>query len=179
MLRTLVLAAAALALAGCGGPVGNASVPQPAKPVELQRYLGKWYELARYDNRFERGCEGVTAEYSPRPDGMIRVLNTCRQGAPDGEARSAEGRAKVVGGSGGAKLKVAFFGPFFADYWVLDRADDYSWAIVGEPSGRYLWLLSRDPSPDAATLDAHLKRIAALGYDTRLLKIVRQPPATS
>lgn len=178
MFRSLAIAFAALSLAGCGGPVGNPAVPEPAKAVELQRYLGRWYELARYDNRFERGCEGVTAEYSLRPDGMIKVLNTCRQDAPDGEARSAEGRAKLVEGAGGAKLKVAFFGPFFADYWVLDRADDYSWAIVGEPSGRYLWLLSRTPSPDQATMDAHLKRIAALGYDTRMLRMVRQPPAT-
>ncbi|HRD46359.1 MAG TPA: lipocalin family protein [Caulobacter sp.] len=176
--RSFAALALTVLLAGCGGPVGNSAVPQPAKPVELQRYLGKWYELARYDNRFERGCEGVTAEYSLRPDGMVRVLNTCREGAPEGEARSAEGRAKVVEGSNGAKLKVAFFGPFFADYWVLDRADDYGWAIVGEPSGRYLWLLSRDPAPDAATMDSHRKRIAALGYDIRLLKIVRQPPAT-
>lgn len=178
MLRALLFSVIALGLAACGGPVGNAAVPEPAKPVELQRYLGKWYELARYDHSFERGCEGVTAEYSLRDDGLIRVLNTCREGAPDGEARTAEGRAKVVEGSDGAKLKVSFFGPFFGDYWVLDRADDYSWAIVGEPSGRYLWLLSRDTSPDAAVLDAHLKRIAGLGYDTRMLKMVRQSPAT-
>lgn len=178
MVRALAALSLALLVAACGGPVGNPAVPQPAKPVELERYLGRWYELARYDNRFERGCEGVTAEYSLRPDGMIRVLNTCREGATDGEARSAEGRAKVVEGSNGARLKVAFFGPFFADYWVLDRADDYSWAIVGEPSGRYLWLLSRDPSPDAATLEAHRRRIAALGYDLGLLRAVRQPPAT-
>jgi len=176
--RPFAALALAVLVAGCGGPVGNPSVPEPAKAVELQRYLGKWYELARYDNRFERGCEGVTAEYSERPDGMIRVLNTCRDGAPDGEARSAEGRAKVVEGAGGAKLKVAFFGPFYADYWVLDRADDYSWAIVGEPSGRYLWLLSRDPAPGAAVMEAHRKRIAGLGYDTGLLRTVRQPPAT-
>jgi apolipoprotein D and lipocalin family protein len=168
----------ALALAGCtSGPSGNAAVPQPAKPVELERYLGRWYELARYEHRFEQGCEGVTAEYSKRPDGMIRVLNTCREDAPDGTARSAEGRAKVVEGSDGAKLKVAFFGPFFGDYWVLDRADDYSWAIVGEPSGKFLWILSRDPTPGEAVMTAHIARAAALGYDTSMIKRVKQPPA--
>jgi len=173
-----VLLILALALAGCvSGPSGNAAVPQPAKPVDLERYLGRWYELARYENRFERGCEGVTAEYSQRPDGMIGVLNTCREGAPDGKARAAEGRAKVVEGSDGAKLKVAFFGPFFGDYWVLDRADDYSWAIVGEPSGRFLWILSRDPAPGQAVVDGHIARAAALGYDTTMIKRVAQPPA--
>ena len=168
----------ALALAGCAsGPSGNAAVPQPAKAVDLERYLGRWYELARYENRFERGCEGVTAEYSMRPDGMISVLNTCRDGAPDGKARAAEGRAKVVEGGDGAKLKVAFFGPFFADYWVLDRAEDYSWAIVGEPSGKYLWILSRDPTPGEAVMETHIARAAALGYDTALIRRVKQPPA--
>jgi apolipoprotein D and lipocalin family protein len=173
-----VLLILTLALAGCvSGPSGNASVPQPAKAVELERYLGRWYELARYENRFERGCEGVTAEYSKRPDGMIAVLNTCRAGAPDGKARAAEGRAKVVEGSDGAKLKVAFFGPFFGDYWVLDRADDYSWAIVGEPSGKFLWILSRDPSPGQAVIDGHIARAGALGYDTAMIRRVAQPPA--
>jgi apolipoprotein D and lipocalin family protein len=176
-LRAVVLIFA-LALAGCvSGPSGNASVPQPAKAVELERYLGRWYELARYENRFERGCEGVTAEYSKRPDGMIAVLNTCRDDAPDGKARAAEGRAKVVEGSDGAKLKVAFFGPFWADYWVLDRADDYSWAIVGEPSRKYLWILSRDPTPGDAAVAALVARTAALGYDTSRLLMVKQPPA--
>lgn len=168
----------ALALAGCAsGPSGNAAVPQPAKAVDLERYLGRWYELARYEHRFERGCEGVTAQYSKRPDGMIAVLNTCRDGAPDGKARAAEGRAKVVEGSDGAKLKVSFFGPFFGDYWVLDRADDYSWAIVGEPSGKYLWILSRDPTPGEAVIAGHIARAAALGYDTALIRRVQQPPA--
>lgn len=168
----------ALALAGCAsGPSGNASVPQPAKPVDLERYLGRWYELARYENRFERGCEGVTAQYSQRPDGMIGVLNTCRDGAPGGEAKVANGRAKVVEGSEGAKLKVSFFGPFFGDYWVLDRAEDYSWAIVGEPSGKYLWILSRDPTPGEAVIDRHIARAAALGYDTTMIRRVAQPPA--
>jgi apolipoprotein D and lipocalin family protein len=94
-------------------PVGNRRVPAPAKPVDLERYLGLWYEIARYDNGFERGCEAVTAEYSLRPDGLIRVLNTCRDGSPAGRARSSEGKARIVPGSGNAKLKVSFFGPFF------------------------------------------------------------------
>ena len=99
---------------------GNPSVPEPAKPVDLERYLGRWFELARFENRFERGCEGVTAEYRRRPDGLIEVVNTCRKGSPAGPRRVARGRAKRVPGSGNAKLKVSFFGPFFlGDYWIL------------------------------------------------------------
>lgn len=99
----------------CAGsrPVGNLSVPEPAKPVDLSSYLGRWYEIARYDSSFERDCEGVTAEYSLRPDGMIRVLNICHKGGPEGRVGTAEAKAKIIPGSGNAKLKVSYFGPFF------------------------------------------------------------------
>jgi apolipoprotein D and lipocalin family protein len=156
-------------------PVGNAAVPQPSKPVDLRRYLGVWYEIARYENGFERGLEGVTAEYRIRADGVIQVVNTGRLGSPTGRARLAEGRAKVVAGSGSAKLKVSFFGPFYiGDYWVLDRADDYAWSIVGEPSGRYLWLLSRTPYPLPDLRSAIRARAAELGYDTGLIRTTLQ-----
>lgn len=173
-----LLIAAFVALGACSGAAGqDRPVAAPARPVDLNLYLGKWYELARYDMVFERGCEGVTAEYAMRPDGMVRVLNTCRKGTPDGPVKTAEGRARVVAGSDGAKLKVAFFGPFWADYWVLDRAEDYSWAIVGEPSGQYLWILSRDATPGADALVALVARTQALGYDTSRLHMTLQPPA--
>jgi apolipoprotein D and lipocalin family protein len=170
-----LLIAAGVTLAGCAaivtGPKGNAQVPEPRKPVELDRYLGRWYEVARYDNRFERGCEGVVAEYSLRDDGDVRVRNICRKGQPEGEARESEGRAKIVADSGGAKLKVSFWGPFFiGNYWILDHADDYSWSIVGEPSGRYLWILTRDAHPAASQIDALYARAASLGYDTSMLR---------
>ncbi|PIB90307.1 lipocalin family protein [Caulobacter sp. FWC2] len=175
-MRTPLLALSlVLGLGACvSGPSGNPNPPQPAKPVVLDRYLGKWYEVARYDMRFEKGCEGVTAEYSKRPDGLIRVLNTCRQGAVDGPLKTSEGKAKVVDTATNAKLKVSFFGPFFGDYWVMDHADDYSWSIVGEGSGKYLWLLSRKLPTDAdrAALTARAK---ALGYDTNMLRPTKQP----
>jgi apolipoprotein D and lipocalin family protein len=158
-------------------PLGNPRVPEPAKPVDLDRYLGHWYELARYDVGFERRCEGVTADYASRPDGLIDVVNTCRRGAPDGPVHAARARARVVPNSGGAKLKVAFFGPFFVgDYWVLDHADDYAWSIVGEPSGRYLWILARDPLPPQDARSALVARVRDMGYDTGLLRFTRQPP---
>lgn len=152
-------------------PVGNRSVPQPCKPVSLSRYLGIWYEIGRYENGFEQGLEGVTAEYRVRADGLIRIVNCGRLGAPTGRVRVAEGWAKVVPGSDNAKLKVSFFGPFFVgDYWVLDHADDYSWSIVGEPSGRYLWLLCRAAYPTPELRAAIEGRARELGYDTDLIR---------
>lgn len=166
----LSIAAVTVASAARAMPVGNPKVPEPAKAVDLKAYLGKWYELGRYENRFEKGCDGVTAEYSLLDDGQVKVLNTCgqRDGKP---GKTSEGKAKIVAGSNNAKLKVSFFGPFyFGDYWVLDHADDYSWSIVGEPSGKYLWLLSRTakPSPEART--ALVNRARELGYDTGLIR---------
>jgi apolipoprotein D and lipocalin family protein len=163
-----------LLLTACiAGPSGNPKPPQPAKSVDLDRYVGRWYEVARYDMRFEKGCEGVTADYSKRPDGLIRVLNTCHQGAVDGPVKTSEGKAKVVDPATNAKLKVSFFGPFWGDYWVLDHADDYSWSIVGEGSGKYLWLLARKPPTDLER-EALTARARALGYDTAMLRPTKQ-----
>ena len=177
-LAAAVLLASALAVGGCTSllskhAVGNTAVPQPAKPVELSRYLGHWYELARYEQGFQKDCDGVTADYALREDGKVEVINTCRK--PDGSIKRATGKAKVVDTATGAKLKVSFFGPFYGDYWVLDHADDYSWSIVGEGSGRYLWLLSRDANPGPVKLEALVERAKAMGYDTSMLRITRQP----
>lgn len=156
------------------GKRGNAQVPQPAKPVDLTRYVGRWYELARYENGFERDCEAVTADYAARDDGLIDVTNRCHKGGVSGPLDESKGRAKVVAGSDNAKLKVSFFGPFFVgDYWVLDHADDYRWSIVGEPSGRYLWILTREAVPSSAEKDALIDRVRALGYDTSMLRMTR------
>jgi len=158
-------------------PVGNPSVPGPAKPVDLSRYLGRWYEIARYDSSFERDCEGVTADYSLRPDGLIRLLNPCHKRSPEGPVRIAEGKAKVVPGSDNAKLKVSFLGPFFfGDYWVLDHAEDYSWSIVGEPSGKYMWLLCREAAPAEPVKASLLRRASEIGYDTSMLRTTQQSP---
>ena len=169
-----------LLLAGCAsfskaGPVGNSAVPQPAKSVELNRYLGRWYELARYEAPFQKNCEAVTADYSLNDDGTIKVLNNCRQDAVDGKLRTATGKAKIVDTATNGKLKVSFFGPFYGDYWVLDHADDYSWSIVGEPSGRYLWILSRDAKPSDAKRAAIYARARELGYDWKLVRETKQP----
>lgn len=177
-LARIVLVGAAFSLAACNPadirPSGNSNVPQPAKSVELDRYLGKWFEQARYEASFQKDCEGVTADYSLKADGDVRVINTCRQGSIEGPSRSAEATAKVVEGSNGTKLKVTFAWPFEGDYWVLDRANDYSWSIVGEPTGRYLWLLTRSAKPSERQYAALVKRAASLGYDVGLLRRTKQ-----
>lgn len=178
LILAAAMPAAALLLGGCAAlfdkhSVGNRAVPQPARSVEIQRYLGRWYELARYEQGFQKDCESVTADYSLRDDGKIRVINRCVK--PDGRQKAATGRAKIVDAATSAKLKVSFFGPFYGDYWVLDRAEDYSWAIVGEPSGRYLWILSREATPGEARVNELIARAGALGYDTSMLRRTRQP----
>ncbi|WP_312735628.1 lipocalin family protein [Brevundimonas sp.] len=182
-LSVILIAAATcgLGLSACAtfqrGPIGNPNVHLPTRMVDLSRYAGLWYEIGRYENGFERGCEGVTAEYTRRDDGLVGVLNTCRQGGVDGPVKTVEGRARVVPDSGDARLKVSFFGPFYlGDYWVLDHADDYSWSIVGEPSGRYLWLMSRTAKPSQEVRATILSRAAELGYDLALLHQTRHRP---
>ncbi|MDU0343209.1 lipocalin family protein, partial [Bosea rubneri] len=111
---------------------------------------------------------------TPKHNGDVRVINTCRRGSIAGPSRSAEATAKVVEGSNGTKLKVTFAWPFEGDYWVLDRANDYSWSIVGDPSGRYLWLLTRSAKLSERQYAALVKRAASLGYDVGLLRRTKQ-----
>lgn len=174
---TAILICAVAVLGGCATlgsmPVGNRAVPQPARTVETERYLGRWYELYRYDAPFQKGCEAVAADYSRKPDGTIRVVNSCRKGGVDGPLKTATGRARIVDKATGAKLKVSFFGPFYGDYWVLDHDADYQWSIVGEPSGRYLWVLSRDPAPPETRRAMLRQRVEELGYDWSLVRETR------
>ncbi|MPW15695.1 lipocalin [Paraburkholderia sp. CNPSo 3157] len=178
--RSAIVAAAVVGVVALGiavtyavrlkGKKGNARVPEPAKSVDLDRYTGHWYEFARYDNHFERGRDFVTANYAKRDDGSLSVINTVRDGA-NGVRRIARGKARVMPGSDNAKLKVSFFGPFYVgDYWVLDHADDYRWSIIGEPSGAYLWILTRDAKPTGELQHALLERVRALGYDLSMLR---------
>ncbi len=169
----LIIALALLALTACAPQPERRTSDTPLRTVEaveLERYLGRWYEIARYDNRFERGCHGVTADYARRGDGLISVVNTCYRDGLDGPAQTATGRARVVEGSGGAKLEVSFFGPFWGDYWIIELDDAaYQWSVVSEPRGRYLWILSRTPQMDPDALAARLNRLQAMGFDTEAL----------
>lgn len=183
-MRKVVIAAAAVGipvlLAACvsiprPGPVGNRSVPEPAKSVDLQQYLGRWYEQFRYEASFQKGMEAVTADYSRNSDGSIRVVNRGRKGGVTGKEKSSTGKAKVVDETTNAKLKVSFFGPFYGDYWVLDHGDRYEWSIVGEPSGRYLWALTRERNPDPTMIKMLEARARELGYDMSLVRRTQQP----
>lgn len=152
--------------------------PAAVKHVELGRYLGTWYEIASFPQRFQRGCTATTATYALRHDGDIDVLNRCRKGTPAGEEKSARGRARVVDRSTNAKLEVSFFWPFRGDYWILDLADDYTHAVVGHPGRDYLWILSRTPTMADPTYQGILERLQAQGYETsRLVRTVQVPPA--
>ena len=145
----------------------------PVAERDLDRYLGKWYEIARFPNRFEKGCEGVTAEYALRADGKVSVLNTCRVGAPDGEVKQADGQAKVVGPG---KLSVTFVPwlPFArGDYWVLYLDADYTLAVVGAPRGTTGWILARTPSISPEARSMAEKALVRNGYDPSRLKDVR------
>ena len=128
-------------------------------------------------NRFEKNCEGVTAEYALRDDGLISVVNTCRKGAVDGPVKRANGRARIVDANSNAKLEVSFFGPFWGDYWILDLDEDYSLSLVGEPAGRYLWILSRTPTIADDVRNDAIAKLAALGYNTDALYFTKQPPS--
>ncbi len=139
--------------------------------VNLERYAGEWFEIARYPNRFQRDCVGdVAARYSLRTDGRIDVTNRCRQA--DGTFKDAKGVARVVDTATAAKLKVRFAPAFLSflsavwgDYWVIGLAPDYSWAVVGSPDREYLWILSRSKTLPTAQYDAAIATARANGFD--------------
>lgn len=164
VMRYLLPLLAALAVTACAGqPVYRQTATLlTVASIDRAQYLGRWYEQARLPNRFEEGCLAAAAEYGERPDGLISVRNTCVD--VTGRTQVANGRARPAGEPGEGKLKVSFFGPFWADYWVLERAQDYSWSIVGEPSGRYLWLLTRAERITPEQRAEFERRISALGY---------------
>jgi apolipoprotein D and lipocalin family protein len=143
--------------------------------VDLDRYLGTWYEIASYPAWFQKNCTAVTAEYSLRDDGLIRVVNSCRKGSLDGPLKRSTGRAKVVDQTTNAKLKVSFFGPFWGDYWIVDLDPEYRWAVVGVPSRKYLWILSRTPTMDDALYREIVGRLPERGYTADTLNRTLQP----
>lgn len=140
--------------------------------LNIQKYLGTWYEIARFDHSFERNLQGVTATYSIREDGKIRVLNQGYKDSVEGELSRAEGKAKITSESG--KLKVSFFWIFYADYLILELDEDYEWALIGSSSDKYLWILSRTPKLKNDDLNLILEKASQRGYDTSKLIWVEQ-----
>jgi len=136
--------------------------------VDLSRYVGRWYEISRLPNGFQKKCaDMVTADYTMRADGKIEVINRCRKAS--GEYATAKGKAKIVDKKTNAKLKVTFFWPFYGDYWILDLGPNYEYAVVGEPGRKYLWILSRSPRMDEALYQQLLGKMAAQGFNTEMM----------
>jgi apolipoprotein D and lipocalin family protein len=159
-------------------PVYGKKEPAPlvtVSSVDLQRYLGSWYEIASYPAWFQKGCTGSKASYALLPDGRIEVVNTCFKQSLEGPQKRSTGKAEVVDPTTNAKLKVWFFWPFKGDYWIIDLDADYRWAVVGVPSRKYLWILSRTSTLDPSVYEGILQRIAAQGYDPNKLNITPQP----
>lgn len=140
---------------------------QSVASVELQKYMGKWYEIARYENWFEKGCVGATAEYLLEEEKVL-VINRCynEEGQKTDEAN---GKAYAVEGSENARLRVTFFWPFYGNYWIITLAEDYRYVIVGEPSRKYLWILARTKHLSENDKDTIIKALDKHGYDASKL----------
>jgi len=162
-------------IAACQGQNQNKMVDKTVvRELDVKRYLGQWYEIARYDHTFERGLVGITATYSLREDGMIKVVNSGYKETLNGPRSEAIGKAKIPDIRVPSKLKVSFFWIFYADYFVLELDKDYQWAVIGSSSDNYLWILSRTPRMEKSIYDDLLHRLTNRGYDVGKLILVEQ-----
>ncbi len=181
--RTLVLAGGAVAAAALARNAVRSAIStlQPIAALDLRRYLGDWFEIARYPNRFERQCAGgASAHYALLADGQVQVSNRCRRA--DGSVEQAVGAARQCGGPQSARLQVRFAPAWlslvplvWADYWVIDLDPDYTLAAVSEPRRDYLWILARTPEVEPAAYQALLARLVAQGFDLERLVPTPQP----
>ncbi len=143
--------------------------------VDLEKYLGKWYEIAHLPAKFQEDCDETKATYTLLKDGNISVLNSCKR---NGETKTAKGKAKVVDKATGAKLKVTFFWPFYGDYWIIKLGMDYEYAMVGTPNLKYLWILSRTPRIDDKLFSELTEFAKSKGFDTNRLIVTKQTQTT-
>ncbi len=173
LLSALALTAVITLLGSCSSHHSGSKRPsiETVAHVDLERYGGLWYEIGRYPNSFQKGCQESTAMYTVHPDGEMEVVNSCRD-EKDGRWREARGRAWVVDENSNARLKVSFFWPFRGDYWIIDLGRDYEYAVVGTPSRRYLWILSRTPLMQPYKLEEILQKVERQGFvrDSLLLR---------
>lgn len=157
-----------------GGCLGVPEGVTPVQDFQLDRYLGKWYEIARLDHSFERGLQAVTAEYAMRPDGGVSVANRGYSGEQE-KWKDAEGKAFFVGEPQIGHLKVSFFGPFYGSYAVFELDPDYQHAFISGSSTKYLWFLSRTPEVSQELKDHFIEKASSLGFDTSALIFVDHP----
>ena len=149
---------------------GFSQTLKTVEQVDLDKYAGTWYEIASFPQRFQKGCHATTATYTKTDKDYIIVENKCRKDSINGKESSIRGKAFIDSDSGNAKLKVQFFWPFRGKYWIIDLADDYSYAVVGHPDRDYLWILCRTPQMDSQTYDAIVDRIKKKNFDVSQLR---------
>lgn len=166
MTTPILCAMAIMAFACTTTKAGNE--PKTVAKVDVKQYMGLWFEIASYPQWFERGMSKVQALYTLNSKGYVDVHNS---GIKNGKKKTAHGKAKVVDKESNAKLAVSFFGPFYAAYWIIDLAEDYSWAVVSDPKRKTLWILSRTPQMDEITYDQICFKLKGQGFD--LSKLVR------
>jgi apolipoprotein D and lipocalin family protein len=142
--------------------------------VDVNKYAGKWYEIASFPQRFQKGCHCTTAEYTATDKGYLIVENRCNKDSLSGKESYIKGKAFVEPNTGNAKLKVQFFWPFKGKYWIIDLADDYSYAVVGHPNREYLWILCRKPKMDEGTYNEIVERVKKKGFDINRLQMTPQ-----
>lgn len=153
----------------------NAQALQTVLYVDLDKYADKWYEIASYPQRFQKGCYCTTAVYTLSSKGYVIVENRCNRNSINGKQSYIKGKAFVEKNSGNAKLKVQFFWPFTAKYWIIELAEDYSYAVVSHPNQKYLWILSRTPAMDEALYAQILNRLHEKNFDvTKLQRTIQQ-----
>jgi apolipoprotein D and lipocalin family protein len=151
----------------------NAQDLETVKSVDLSKYMGKWYEIASYPKSFQKNCYATTAEYIMTNNDYITVINRCRKGSLQGKEKSVKAKATVVEGTNNAKLKVKFF-LFSGNYWIIDLANNYSYAVVSEPKMKSLWILSRTPKMNQDDYSRVLSKLKSKGFDLDKLKMTIQ-----
>ena len=138
---------------------------QTVPHVDLKKYAGKWYEMASFPQRFQKNCNCTTAEYTLTDKDFVVVENRCKKDSVKGKNSYIKGKAFVMANSGNAKLKVQFFWPFKGKYWIIDLAHDYSYAVVGHPNKKYLWILSRTATMNDSIYQQIISKIKEKGFD--------------
>ncbi|QQS67060.1 MAG: lipocalin family protein [Chlorobiota bacterium] len=142
--------------------------------VDLNKFIGKWYEIASYPQSFQKGCHCTTAEYTLSKDDYIIVENRCNKDSINGELSYIKGKAFIEENSGNSKLKVQFFWPFRGKYWIIELAEDYSYVVVSNPNKKYLWILSRTPKMDEQIYQGILDKLKLKQFDLSILKMTPQ-----
>jgi apolipoprotein D and lipocalin family protein len=171
----LLLIFSLILLLGCTNTNSQMIDKTTVKELDLNRYLGKWYEIARFPHSFEKNLVGVTATYSLRDDGKIKVLNQGYKNTLEGERSDAVGKAKIPNKQEPGKLKVSFFWIFYADYFVLELDENYQYVMIGSSSPKYFWILSRTPQMAPEVYEMLLEKARKRGYNLDKLIKVPQP----